>query len=159
MSLRHHLQQFLNKIWLCWREGYLLVEWFAPRLIFLGQNHLRSEWAVFLFPGICLQHNSVPYPLRLRGRILGLIEGISFAVGRTEAERGQGRERCETNLLCWLCWLEACAKNSLSIPSFLLFTLCLTITLNTGSQSAPAALLSHSTCITGTLLCMPNWSN
>lgn len=143
----------------CLRKGYLLVEW-CP----------TSNFSQPIPPSLRVSHISVTWHLpathsyvissQIERREIGADWRDQFWCWKDRSgARPRWKKMWTQSAMCWLCWLGACAKNSLSIPSFLLFTLCLTILLNTGSQSALVALLSHITCITGRLLCMPNWSN
>ena len=60
-----------------------------------------------------------------------------------EQSESQVKKMWTQSAMCWLCWLGACAKKSLSIPSFLLFTLCLTSPSQQRHRCNQSALLTR----------------
>lgn len=141
MSLERHqgnIYHFLNKIWI------LCV---ALESLICGQNCIPqlkpSHFPQPIPPSLKVSQIYVTWHLpathsylissQIERREIGTDWRDKFLVSEGQRPCGNvGRKMGTQSAMCWLYWLGACAKKSLSIPSFLLFTLSFTTFLNTG---------------------------
>lgn len=119
----------------CLGKGYLLVEWFSqwkpsnfsqpiPRSLKVSPIyvtwHLPSTRSCLISSQI--ENREMWADWRDKSLV---VEGQRHC-------ESEGRKMWTQSAMCWLYWLGACAKKNLSIPSFLLFTLCFTTCLSAG---------------------------
>lgn len=142
----------------CLGNSYLVLEWYLPDE---ASFHFSQPISPCLkVSQVCVARylpatHSYLTSSQIESREIGADSGDTFLVMEGQRRRKrEGRKMWTQSAMCWLYWLGACAKKSLSIPSFLVFTLNPTALLYTGitaarvpSLSIPSPLL-HIKCIT-----------
>lgn len=116
----------------CLGNSYLVLEWYLPDEASFHFSQPISP--CFKVSQVCVARylpatHSYLTSSQIESREIGADSGDTFLV--MEGQR-EGRKMWTQSAMCWLYWLGACAKKSLSIPSFLVFTLNPTALLYTG---------------------------